>query len=181
MHQLDWISLSLFFLLMIIIGLWSYRQVSSSGDFFVAGGKLPWWLSGISHHISGYSGAVYVAYAAVAYTHGLTMYVWWAFMISIAVFAGAFFIAPRWARLRSQTGIQSPTEYLKTRYNLPTQQLMAWSGVLLKLFDVGAKWAAIALLLNVLTGRSEEQTSELQSRGHLVCRLLLEKKKERRS
>src|SRR5690625_1546264 len=28
-----------------------------------------------------------------------------------------------------------------------------------------------------LTGRSEEHTSELKSRGHLVCRLLLEKKK----
>src|SRR2546422_6773441 len=28
------------------------------------------------------------------------------------------------------------------------------------------------------TGRSEEHTSELQSRLHLVCRLLLEKKKE---
>src|SRR5690625_6887327 len=28
--------------------------------------------------------------------------------------------------------------------------------------------------------RSEEHTSELQSRGHLVCRLLLEKKKIRR-
>src|SRR5439155_11890293 len=28
--------------------------------------------------------------------------------------------------------------------------------------------------------RSEEHTSELQSRGHLVCRLLLEKKKNRR-
>src|SRR5690625_5369980 len=28
--------------------------------------------------------------------------------------------------------------------------------------------------------RSEEHTSELQSRGHLVCRLLLEKKKKRR-
>src|SRR5690625_5616846 len=27
--------------------------------------------------------------------------------------------------------------------------------------------------------RSEEHTSELQSRGHLVCRLLLEKKKSR--
>src|SRR5690625_6887664 len=27
--------------------------------------------------------------------------------------------------------------------------------------------------------RSEEHTSELQSRGHLVCRLLLEKKKKR--
>src|SRR5690625_3967416 len=29
-------------------------------------------------------------------------------------------------------------------------------------------------------GRAEEHTSELQSRGHLVCRLLLEKKKRRR-
>src|SRR5439155_7165943 len=29
-------------------------------------------------------------------------------------------------------------------------------------------------------GRSEEHTSELQSRGHLVCRLLLEKKKKKR-
>src|SRR5690625_6774516 len=27
-------------------------------------------------------------------------------------------------------------------------------------------------------GRSEEHTSELQSRGHLVCRLLLEKKNQ---
>src|SRR5690625_6123721 len=31
--------------------------------------------------------------------------------------------------------------------------------------------------LSVELGRSEEHTSELQSRGHLVCRLLLEKKK----
>src|SRR5690625_6394224 len=30
----------------------------------------------------------------------------------------------------------------------------------------------------VVESRSEEHTSELQSRGHLVCRLLLEKKKE---
>src|SRR5207253_3436012 len=29
--------------------------------------------------------------------------------------------------------------------------------------------------------RSEEHTSELQSRGHLVCRLLLEKKNKRRT
>src|SRR5437870_7898427 len=32
---------------------------------------------------------------------------------------------------------------------------------------------------DALVGRSEEHTSELQSRGHLVCRLLLEKKKKK--
>src|SRR5690606_39804832 len=35
----------------------------------------------------------------------------------------------------------------------------------------------IAAQLAVLTSRSEEHTSELQSRENLVCRLLLEKKK----
>src|SRR5690625_6530530 len=33
----------------------------------------------------------------------------------------------------------------------------------------------------VMGQRSEEHTSELQSRGHLVCRLLLEKKKNKNS
>src|SRR5690625_3533329 len=36
---------------------------------------------------------------------------------------------------------------------------------------------AIGMVIAVFT-RSEELTSELQSRGHLVCRLLLEKKKQ---
>src|SRR5687768_18254320 len=38
---------------------------------------------------------------------------------------------------------------------------------------------ARAALVDALTVRSEEHTSELQSRLHLVCRLLLEKKKKR--
>src|SRR5439155_22913060 len=33
--------------------------------------------------------------------------------------------------------------------------------------------------VTMITPRSEEHTSELQSRGHLVCRLLLEKKKKK--
>src|SRR5439155_7991404 len=37
---------------------------------------------------------------------------------------------------------------------------------------------ALALLGGAEFPRSEEHTSELQSRGHLVCRLLLEKKKD---
>src|SRR5439155_8094187 len=35
----------------------------------------------------------------------------------------------------------------------------------------------LTMLRGLTEARSEEHTSELQSRGHLVCRLLLEKKK----
>lgn len=150
----DWVVMTLYCLLMVGIGLWSYRKVSNTQDFYVAGGRMPWWLSGISHHMSGYSAAVFVAYAGVAYTYGFTLYVWWALPISIAVFAGAILIAPKWVRLRISLNVSSPMEYLALRYNVPTQQLMAWSGVMLKLFDVGAKWASIGVILNTFTGIS---------------------------
>src|SRR5437660_9763706 len=39
------------------------------------------------------------------------------------------------------------------------------------------RWRASRWRSTSLPARSEEHTSELQSRGHLVCRLLLEKKK----
>src|SRR3989442_1347414 len=59
---------------------------------------------------------------------------------------------------------------------------------LLLLLAVAAGWLARRLGLPAVVGylvvglivsRSEEHTSELQSRPHLVCRLLLEKKKQR--
>src|SRR5947199_2154223 len=44
-----------------------------------------------------------------------------------------------------------------------------------------AQMAEVLRLLDVGEKRSEEHTSELQSLRHLVCRLLLEKKKLRRT
>src|SRR2546422_2854982 len=41
----------------------------------------------------------------------------------------------------------------------------------------GWRYQALAMFLTYCAVRSEEHTSELQSRLHLVCRLLLEKKK----
>ena len=152
METIDYVVLVAYFLMLVVIGFIGYLKVKNSADFYTAGGKLPWWLSGISHHVSGYSGAVFVAYAGVAYTHGFTLYIWWAFGIAMAMVLTTFLIAPRWARLRAVAGVQSPTEYLEARYNLPTQQIMAWCGVIIKLFDVGAKWAAIGVLLNAFTG-----------------------------
>src|SRR5437870_9119273 len=43
--------------------------------------------------------------------------------------------------------------------------------------SMGGRFEEQRLADHRLHGRSEEHTSELQSRGHLVCRLLLEKKK----
>ena len=147
MKTLDWLVLCLYFVLMLGMGLWARSRVKSASDFFTAGGAMPWWLSGISHHMSGYSSAVFVAYAAIAYTTGFSIYIWWACSISVALIIGSSIFPTRWSRLRQKLNIISPLEYLVTRYNLPAQQVLAWSGALLKIFDVGAKWTAAAILL----------------------------------
>lgn len=152
MEGLDYVTLSLFFLIIIGIGIWSKRSIKNSEDFYVGGGKIPWWLSGISHHVSGYSGVVFVGYAGIAYAQGTSIYFWWAVNIALATALGAVTIVPRWPRLRRALGIQSPTEYLKTRYNVTSQMIVAISGVVVKLLDVGAKWASLGILLHGFTG-----------------------------
>jgi Na+/proline symporter len=157
MNSLDWAVLVGYFGVMVAIGLWSHKRVGNVSDFFTAGGKMPWCLSGISHHMSGYSAVMFTGYAAIAYEWGITSYVTWSFPIAIGIAIGANLFAPRLNRVRSRLHVSSPLEYLKNRYNLPTQQALAWSGVLLKIVDVGAKWAAIATLLSVFTGVSLNQ------------------------
>ena len=110
---------------------------------------MPWWLAGISHHMSGYSAAVFVGYAAIAYADGLSIYIWWACTIAVALLIGSRVFAPRWVRLRVHTGMISPLEYLTARYGQRTKLCLACSGSLLKIFDVGAKWTASALLLQM--------------------------------
>ncbi|POX39278.1 Na+:solute symporter [Streptomyces sp. Ru73] len=157
MNGLDWAVLIGYFGVMVGIGVWSHKRVDDVSDFFTAGGRMPWWLSGISHHMSGYSAVMFTGYAGIAYQYGITSYVTWSFPIAIGIAIGARLFAGRLNRLRSRLHVASPLEYLKARYNLPTQQALAWSGVLLKIVDVGAKWAAIATLLSVFTGVSINQ------------------------
>ncbi|MER6912333.1 sodium:solute symporter family protein [Streptomyces sp. NPDC000594] len=157
MNSLDWTVLIGYFGVMVAIGLWSHKRVDNVSDFFTAGGKMPWWLSGISHHMSGYSAVMFTGYAGIAYTYGVTSFVTWSLPIAIGIFIGSKLFAPRLNRLRSRLHVASPLEYLKNRYNLKTQQALAWSGLLLKIVDVGAKWAAIATLLSVFTGISLNQ------------------------
>src|SRR5690625_7040704 len=61
--------------------------------------------------------------------------------------------------------------------------MLRFAVALFPLLGAVLPFLAVALILRPVhtdldQARSEEHTSELQSRGHLVCRLLLEKKKK---
>src|SRR5690625_5591905 len=86
-------------------------------------------------------------------------------------------------RLRSTADSSAPAqvpEELLSGPLLPTLEELQRSYVRHVLEQTGGNKRRAAALLGIgrRTLRSEEHTSELQSRGHLVCRLLLEKKKK---
>src|SRR5689334_23988791 len=60
-----------------------------------------------------------------------------------------------------------------------SSQLATETGAQALLADAGEREELIAAIRDAGPIRSEEHTSELQSQFHLVCRLLLEKKKKK--
>src|SRR5215208_8185415 len=60
----------------------------------------------------------------------------------------------------------------------PRSTLFPYTTLFRSCARTGAWWSAPRPSTSRSGARSEEHTSELQSRGHLVCRLLLEKKKK---
>src|SRR5690625_7015781 len=63
--------------------------------------------------------------------------------------------------------------------SVPQRRVELSNGSHFDLYDTSGPYTDDRAHIDV-HARSEEHTSELQSRGHLVCRLLLEKKKDER-
>src|SRR5439155_25637157 len=102
-----------------------------------------------------------------------------------------FYLLPRQPRptsfpyttlFRSESlSFKGPSATIKTHHNvggLPTKMKFKLVEPLRELFKDEVRGVGELLGLPPVVVRSEEHTSELQSRGHLVCRLLLEKKKK---
>src|SRR5690554_7499378 len=66
----------------------------------------------------------------------------------------------------------SPSVTIIAQENLAQHPIVASN-----IIELGDKKIAYLAYTSFISNRSEEHTSELQSRPHLVCRLLLEKKK----
>src|SRR5690606_11428756 len=93
----------------------------------------------------------------------------------------------KYLRLRGLVGkrsIQSVTEFQPVIDSRPIQRVMGVRITLAVDFvETSQQFEGEAmdlLSVNVIQARSEEHTSELQSRENLVCRLLLEKKKKKK-
>jgi SSS family solute:Na+ symporter len=136
-----------YFLLLTLIGFYFWRRMRHVRDLFAAGGNVPWWLTGISFYLTGFSAFTFVAYSEMAYRFGLVA-ITLAWSAAIAMLAGTIFLAARWQRAR----IISPVEFLEARFNPVLRQVLAWTGIPLKVIDDGLKIYATGIFVSVGMG-----------------------------
>ena len=143
----DYFMLIGYFVLMLGIGLYFFRQMRGMKDFFSGGNSIPWWLSGVSFYMSSFSVFGFVSYSALAYHYGwLPVTLLWV-TVPATVFSVLLF-ARRWRRAR----IDSPVEYLETRYSAVFRQLTTWQGIPVKMVDDALKLVCIGSFISVSLG-----------------------------
>jgi len=143
----DYFMLIGYFVLMLGIGVYFYRFMRGMKDYFSGGNTIPWWLSGASFYMSSFSVFAFVYYSALAYKYGWVAVTLYWVTIPATIFSVVLF-AKKWRRAR----IDSPVEYLETRYSPGLRQLFAWQGVPVIMVDDGLKLIAIGTFIAVSLG-----------------------------
>ncbi len=149
----DYFILVGYFVLMLGIGGFFYRRMRRMKDYFTGGNQIPWWLSGVSYYMSCFSVFAFVVYAGLAYEHGmLGVTVFW--IMAPATLVSALVFSKRWRRAR----IDSPVEYLETRYGQVVRQMFAWQNIPVRIIDDALKVVAIGLFISEGLGVDREQS-----------------------
>ncbi len=149
----DYFVLVGYFILMLGIGAYFYRHMQGMKDYFTGGNRIPWWLSGVSFYMSSFSVFSFVYYSSLAFRYGwVAVTLYW--VTVPATIVSAVFFAARWRRAR----IDSPVEYLETRYNAVLRQVCAWHGIPVRIVDSGLKLIAIGTFLSAGLGLPEVET-----------------------
>lgn len=148
----DYIIIAGFFAVMMAIGLYYANRMKDLGDFFSGGRQVPWVVSGISLYMTTFSAFTFVAYSALAYTHGfVAITIWW---LSVpCCFLTARLLAGRWRRAATT----SPLEYIGTRFGPGLRQGFAWIGLPLIVVDDALKLFVIGKMVTVSLGITHPQ------------------------
>ncbi len=113
LSNLDWLIIGLYFVVSISIGIYlSKRAGKSTGDFFLTGRNLPWYIAGTSMVATTFAADTPLAITELVAENGIAgNWLWWNML-----FGGmltVFFFARLWRR----AGIMTDCEFVAIRYS----------------------------------------------------------------
>jgi len=150
MTTADWIVLIVYLAGTVGVGVYLGRLVKNSKDLFTAGGKSPWWLSGLSAFMTMFSANTFVVWGGIAYEHGLVAVII-NLCYGIAALLTGFTVAGKWKEL----GIATPAEYIDRRFGRAALHFYTWFMTVFRIVGTGGALYAIARLALAVMGGPE--------------------------
>ncbi len=151
MPLIDYLVVIGFAIMVLLAGLSFTRTGTNMKSFFAAGGRLPWWLSGLSLFMSFFSAGTFVVWGSIAYEHGwVAVSIQW--MMGISGLLIGFFIAPRWRK----ANVLTVGSYIGNRFGPSLKKFYSYIFLILSFVTTGAFLYPVAKIFNVSTGFSIE-------------------------
>jgi SSS family transporter len=147
MANLDYITILVFTIGILITGASFSKTGKSMKSFFAADGAIPWSISGLSLYMGFHSAGTFVVWGSIAYLHGGVAITIQLTMCIAGILVG-FFIAPRWHK----TGALTAAEYITARLGKNTQKTYTYLFLLISMFSSGAFLYPVAKIVQVSTG-----------------------------
>lgn len=142
----DWFALGIYFLVILLVGLWTSRKITNSEDFFIGGRRFGKVMMIFFSFGAGTSGNDAVGVSAKSYTSGLSG-IWYQWLW---LFCTPFYwlIAPAFRRMRALT----TGDFFEQRYNGSVASLYAFVGILVLIVNIGVIQLGAASMVEAATG-----------------------------
>jgi len=144
-----WSGVALYFLLMLAMALHFARRKKSADDFFKGGGRIPWYVAGVSIFATMLSSVTFLSLPAQCYLTD-----WRYLPLSVGVFLLAPFVIRYYLPFFCRLNITSAYEYLEIRFNAAARLFASGAYVVFMVSRVAIVTLLPALALNAMTGAS---------------------------
>tara|TARA_R110002020_G_scaffold184120_1_gene380940 strand:- start:25131 stop:27611 length:2481 start_codon:yes stop_codon:yes gene_type:complete len=143
----NYIVLALYLLLSLLIGVYFASKQKSTDDYFLGGGRIPWWASGLSVFGTLLSALTFMAIPAKAF---LTDWAYFLLNITAILIAPviAFVFIPFFNKLKMETAYG----FLERRFNYFARALGSLSFILFQFGRIGIVLLLPSLAISIVTG-----------------------------
>ncbi len=144
---INYVVLFGYLMLSLLIGVYfSYKQ-KSTNDYFVGGGRIPWWASGLSVFGTLLSAITFMAIPAKAFVTD-----WSFFMLNMAAIAITPLISLVFIPFFNRLKITTAYEFLEDRFNYAARAFGSLSFILFQLGRIGIVLLLPSLAISIVTG-----------------------------
>ncbi len=141
----DIIVLACYLGCLLLLGAVLEKFVKRPEDMFAAGGKSPWWLSGISAYMTMFSSGTFVVWGGIAYLGGMAA-VSICTTLGISALISGQFIAAKW----KEAGVSSAAEFIRKRYGDSAVHTYTWLGMIVRILGSAVALYSIAVIVCAL-------------------------------